>query len=138
MMKYLLVVLVWAVSCLGVSAADGVATFRAGLSAYQANGPDALLRTWYASDEVDKRMALKRRLEAITRDLGEVVDTQVFAPRDLGRHVQRLYGVIYFRKHPLWIRAEYYEIGGNSGFISLEFSLSADDILPLEIGVKGG
>ena len=117
------------------SGADGVDVFRSGLAAFQANGPDAFLRTWYSSDDEDKRGEIKKRLAAMTRNLGEVVDTEVFAPKELGRHVQRLYGVIYFRKRPLWLRAEYYSIDGQSGFISLEFSAEANDILPLEIGM---
>lgn len=131
-MKIFLLAL-WCV--LPVAAADGLAVFRSGLSAYQANGPEALLRTWYANDEPQKVQNLKESLQAVTVGLGEVVATEVFAPRQLGRHVQRLYGVIYFRRRPLWIRAEYYEIAGQSGFISLEFSTAADDILPLEVGV---
>ncbi len=115
--------------------ADGVEVFRAGLAAFQANGPDALLQTWYGTDEQEKKDHLRNKLISMTKNLGNVVDTQVFAPKDLGRHIQRLYGVIYFRKRPLWVRAEFYSIDGQSGFISLEFSPSADDILPLEIGV---
>lgn len=125
----LLLGLFGAVRCL---AADGVATFAAGLQAFQANGPDALLSTWYAAErEADTVAELREGLRRVTRELGPVVDTQVFAPRDLGRHVQRLYGVIYFERRPLWIRAEYYAIGSRAGFISLEYSLHADDILPL-------
>lgn len=113
-------------------AADGVAVFEAGLKAFQVNGPDALLATWYPNrDESDHVDALREKISKTTRNLGEVMDTQVFAPYSLGRHVQRLYGVIYFAKRPLWIRAEYYAIGGKSGFISLEYSFNADDILPL-------
>lgn len=118
-----------------VAAADGVSIFRAGLQAFQANGADALLNAWYDSSEPDRVLELRRRLIATTRDLGPVVDTEVFAPKSLGKRVQRLYGVIYFRKRPLWLRAEYYAIDGQAGFISLEFSKIADDILPLEIGV---
>ncbi|MBL9195517.1 MAG: hypothetical protein JNJ82_24380 [Opitutaceae bacterium] len=131
-LRVLLVSLVLAVPAFAV---DGVPTFRAGLQAFQANGTDALLNAWYDGDEEREKVAeLKRRLQAMTRDLGPVIDTEVFAPRNLGRHVQRLYGVIYFRKRPLWLRAEYYSIQGRAGFISLEFSPLADDILPLEIG----
>lgn len=117
------------------AAVDGVDAFRAGLVGFQGAGPDALLRSWYGVGNEEKKAELKKRFIAITQDLGEVVDTEVFAPKNLGRHIQRLYGAIYFRKRPLWIRAEYYSIDGQSGFISLEFSRSADDILPLEIGV---
>ena len=74
---------------------------------------------------------IRVRFIKITQNLGSVVDTQVFAPYNLCSHVQRLYGVIYFEKRPLWLRAEYYSVAGRSGLISLEFSLSSDDILPL-------
>jgi len=116
-------------------ALDGIETFRAGLLAYQTNGPDALLHTWYTDDEQDKVADLKKRLVTLTSNLGEVVDTEVFAPKEIGRHVQRLYGVIYFQKRPVWLRAEYYTIEGRGGFISLEFSREASDILPLETSV---
>ncbi|PTY04941.1 hypothetical protein DB347_19810 [Opitutaceae bacterium EW11] len=113
-------------------AADGVSVFQSGLQAFQTNGADALLHIWYSSDEDAEKVAhIRRGLTNVTQSLGAVVDTQVFAPRNLGRHVQRLYGVIYFEKRPLWIRAEYYSIAGRGGFLSLEYSLQADDILPL-------
>jgi hypothetical protein len=118
-------------------ALDGVDTFRAGLLAFQANGPDALLRTWYSDDEQDKIANLRKRFVAVTSNLGEAVDTEIFAPKEIGRHVQRLYGAIYFQKRPVWLRAEYYTIEGRGGFISLEFSRDASDILPLETGVTG-
>jgi len=117
-------------------ALDGVDTFRAGLLAFQANGPDALLRTWYSDDEQDKISNLRKHFIAVTSNLGDVVDTEVFAPKDIGRRIQRLYGVIYFQKRPVWLRAEYYTIEGRSGFISLEFSREASDILPVETSVS--
>jgi CheY-like chemotaxis protein len=85
--------------------------------------------------EQEKIADLRKRLTTTTHDLGEVVDTEVFAPKDVGRHVQRLYGVIYFQKRPLWLRAEYYTIEGRGGFISFEFSREASDILPIELNV---
>ena len=115
--------------------ADGVDVFRKGLEAYQVNGPDALLRTWYGSEEQDQINDVRKHLLTTTQELGEVVGTEVFQPKNLGQHVQRVYGVIYFRKRPVWIRGEYYNIAGQSGFISIEVSRNADDILPLEIGV---
>jgi phosphotransferase system glucose/maltose/N-acetylglucosamine-specific IIC component len=113
-------------------AADGTAAFEAGLKAFQANGIDALLNTWYDSKaDLDKIAGIRSRFIKITQDLGQVIDTQVFAPHNLGSHVQKLYGAIYFEKRPLWVRAEYYAIAGRSGLLTLEFSLSPDDILPL-------
>lgn len=129
----LLLCLIAATRCFAL---DGVATFRAGLEAFQTNGPDALLRTWYSLGEQEIIANARKRLTAHSLNLGEVIDTEVFAPKDLGRHVQRLYGVIYFKKRPLWVRAEYYTIDGRSGFISMDFSCEANDILPLEIGVS--
>lgn len=123
------------VSCLLVVSrlvGDGVSVFQAGLQAYQSNGADALLRIWYSAEEEQKIITIRDDLTKVSQSLGAVIDTQVFKPRNLGRHVQRLYGVIYFEKRPLWLRAEYYSIGPRSGFLSLEYSLSADDILPLE------
>ncbi|ACB76384.1 hypothetical protein [Opitutus terrae] len=114
------------------SAADGVGVFQAGLRDFQINGADALLGTWYGTDADQERLArLRERLNKLSRELGPVVDTQVFAPHSLGRHVQRLYGVLYFQKRPLWLRADFYEINGRSGFVALEFSLVPDDVLPL-------
>lgn len=129
MKKLLLLLILFTGFC---RANDGVVAFDAGLKAFQANGADALLRAWYPdSDDPARLAAMRDKLAKTTRDLGEVMDTQVFAPHALGKHVQRLYGVIYFARRPLWIRAEYYSIGGHRGFISLEYSFSADDILPL-------
>lgn len=115
-----------------VFAADGVPLFQSGLQTFQENGADALLHTWYSTrDDAEKIAALRGKLVGITRNLGPVLDTEVFAPRDLGKNVQRLYGVIYFEKRPLWVRAEFYAVAGRSGFISLDFSLSPDEILPV-------
>lgn len=114
-------------------AADGMADFRQGLQSFQTNGADALLRAWYDSKTDSAKIAkLRERLINITRPLGPVVATEVFQPVDLGEHVQRLYGVIYFEQRPLWIKAEYYSINGRNGFIALDFSLAAEEVLPLE------
>jgi len=130
-MKKLLVLGWLLLVCRGFSA-DGVQVFQDGLRAFRDNGADALLNTWYdAREDSEKIAAIRARLLTISRNLGPVIDTEVFRPRNLGKNLQRLHGVIYFEKRPLWFRSEYYSINGRSGFISLEFSLSADDILPL-------
>ena len=113
-------------------AADGVAMFQSGLKAFQESGPDALMSTWYSSrDDVDKVAAIRAKLTTMTRNLGSVMDTEIFAPCLLGKNVQRLYGVIYFDKRPLWIRADFYSINGHGGFISIDCSLSHDEIFPV-------
>lgn len=138
-MKKLLVLFCLCTAC-RCFAADGVGVFAAGLQNFRDNGPDALLNTWYSSrDDAEKIGQIRQRLAAMSRALGPVVDTEVFAPYNLGANVQRLYGVIYFEKRPLWLRAEYYSINGRSGFIGLEFSLSADEILPVgNMAASGG
>jgi hypothetical protein len=132
-MKKLMVILMFGwCTVAGSWAADGISTFQSGLRAFQEYGPDALLNTWYGSrDDAEKIAALRAKLVSATRFLGMVVDTEVFAPVALSRNVQRLYGVIYFEKRPLWVRADFYSLSTRSGFISLEFSLSPDEILPV-------
>lgn len=132
MKKLLVSVFFLSIVAVRCCAADGVAVFQSGLQAFQSNGADALLSTWYSARENTEKIGrLREQLNKLTQDLGPVVDTEVFAPHNLGRHVQKLCGVIYFEKRPLWLRAEYYSIGGRSGFIALEFSLVPEDILPL-------
>lgn len=127
-----LLLLCWVCAACRCFAADGTSVFRSGLQAFRENGADALLGTWYgAVDDSDKLVTIRNRLAGFARALGPVVDTEVFAPYNLGANVQRLYGVIYFEKRPLWLRADYYAIGGRGGFISLDFSLVPDDILPV-------
>jgi hypothetical protein len=111
---------------------DGLSAFQAGLQSFRATGAESLLRSWLNTEEQPKIARIREDLTKITKNLGPMVDAQVFKPKMLGPHVLRLYGVIYFEKKPLWVRAEYYSIGERSGFTSIEYSLSADDILPLE------
>src|SRR5882672_11043544 len=103
-MKKILVFLV-SLAAMHLHASEATDTFRAGLSAFQTNGPDALLNTWYSGDTDTKLPELRAKLQAISSRLGPVVETESFDPRPLGKRVTRLYGVIYFRKRPLWIRA---------------------------------
>ena len=63
--------------------------------------PDAFLRVWYSLDDQSRLAELRDRLTAATAKLGPVVDTEVFAPRMIGKRVTRIYGVIYFNKRPL-------------------------------------
>lgn len=129
-MRKLLVLAACLLACRAFCA-DGVAVFQAGLQAFQESGPDALLSTWYSgADNADKIAKIRESLTATVRGLGRPIEVEVFAPRDLGSRVQRLYGAIYFEKRPLWLRADYYSVGGRSGFISLEFSIVPDQILP--------
>lgn len=131
MKKYLLLVAL--LLTVSARADEAFETFRAGLKAFQANGPDALLNAWYSGDTDTKIVDLRTRLAALSSRLGPVVDIEAFDPKPLGKRVTRLYGVIYFQKRPLWIRADYYSANGAGGFIALDFSIRPEDILPLEV-----
>jgi hypothetical protein len=134
-MKKFCAVLLFCFALCRSHASEAVDTFSAGLRAFQANGPDALLNAWYGSDSESKLPELRTRLLAISSRLGAVVETETFEPKMLGKRVTRLYGVIYFQKRPLWIRADFYTADGASGFIALEFSTKPEEILPLEVGI---
>lgn len=135
MKKIFALVLLWW-SAQGLAGAnEAVDTFAAGLRAFQANGPDALLNAWYGRDNETKLPEVRARLLALSSRLGPVVETEVFDPKPLGKRVTRVYGVIYFHKRPLWIRADYYTADGMGGFIALEFSTKPEEILPIEVGV---
>jgi hypothetical protein len=135
MKKIFAVVLLWWSAQGFAGASEAVDTFAAGLRAFQANGPEALLNAWYGDDSETKVPEIRARLLALSSRLGPVVETEVFDPKMLGKRVTRVYGVIYFHKRPLWIRADYYYADGTGGFISLEFSIKPEDILPLEVGI---
>ena len=134
MKKYFAVVVLlwWSASARGSEALD---TFSAGLRAFQANGPDALLNAWYSNDNDTRLPELRARFLSLSNRLGPVVETETFEPKTLGKRVTRVYGVIYFQRRPLWIRADYYTADGSGGFISLEFSTRPEDILPIEVGI---
>ena len=136
-MKKILFLLAALVFSAPIQASEASDKFRAGLLAFQANGPEALLNAWYGADNETKLPELRDRLAAISARLGPVVETEVFDPKPLGKRVTRLYGVIYFKKRPLWIRADYYTADGAGGFIALDFSTRPEEILPLEVGVTG-
>jgi hypothetical protein len=130
MKKILVVICLFVASrCL---AEDGLSAFQTGLQSFRSTGAESLLHSWLNPEDQSRISRIREDLTKITKGLGPVVDTQTFKPKTLGPHILRLYGVIYFEKRPLWLRAEYYSIGEHSGFISIEYSLSADDILPLE------
>jgi hypothetical protein len=134
-MKKLLLLLGLCFAALPARAETAIEAFRAGLQAFEANGPDALFRTWYSADEDTRIAELRMRLTALSSRLGPVIDTEIFAPKAIGKRLTRLYGVIYFHKRPLWLRADYYTADGTSGFVALEFSLKPDEIFPMDIGV---
>ncbi len=114
-------------------AQTAVDVFRAGLQAFETNGPEALFRAWYPADEDTRIGDLRQRLTALSSRLGPVIETEIFTPKPIGKRLTRLYGVIYFHKRPLWLRADYYTADGTNGFVALEFSLRPDEIFPMEL-----
>ena len=132
-MKTILILLALASGMNGL-AADALTTFRTGLQSAQQTGPEALLSAWYLPETPSKLDDLRTRFNGISTKLGPVIGTEVFAPKAVGRRLTHLYGVIYFRKRPLWIRADYYDGDGAGGIIYLDFSLKPDDILPFDLG----
>ncbi len=132
-MKKILILLTLAcgLRCLG---SDAITTFRAGLQGAQKTGPEVLLNAWYLPEEAQRVDELRTKFNALSAKLGPVIDTEVFTPRAVGSRLTHLYGVIYFRKRPLWIRADYYVGDGSGGFVHMEFSLKPEDILPYDLG----
>jgi hypothetical protein len=112
------------------SDAAGIDVFRAGLDAFRSNRAETLLASWYDPTDKEKIAITRKKFAEATADLGDVVDTELFEPKSLGRHIQHLYGVIYFRKSPLWVRTVYYTLDDRSGFLTIEFSRKSDEILP--------
>ena len=101
-----------------------------GLQAYASNGLEACLWVWYA-DRPKLAAEIKDKLSAVTRDFGNVIDTEVVAVQPISRRVTRFYLGIYFTRRPLWIRLERYTGSDNKTFfLPLKFSLEADEILP--------
>jgi hypothetical protein len=128
MKKYL--VFLFFASCFRCWGADGIDVFKTGLEAYRTNRAETLLAAWYQPNDKAIIGQVRKKFADTTDDLGEVVDTEVFEPKSLGRHIQHFYGVIYFRKSPLWVRAVYYSLGDQRGYLSIEFSKRSDEILP--------
>ncbi len=136
-MKKILVLLI--LTCgLRCAASDALTAFRAGIEAVQKVGPEVLLGAWYLPEEAPKVEELRNRFNGLSARLGPVIDSEIFSPKPVGRRLTHLYGVIYYRKRPVWIRADYYSGDGSGGFVHMEFSLKPDDILPFELGGTAG
>ena len=101
-----------------------------GLQVYMTNGLEACLWVWYA-DRPKLAAEMKDKVSAVTKDFGEVIDTEIVAIQPISKRITRYYVGIYFARRPLWIRVERYTGSDNKSiFLPLKFSLEADDILP--------
>ena len=101
-----------------------------GLQVYMINGLEACLWVWYA-DRPKLAAEMKDKVSAVTKDFGEVIDTEIVAIQPISKRIIRYYVGIYFARRPLWIRVERYTGSDNKAiYLPLKFSLEADDILP--------
>ncbi len=99
----------------------------------QTNGVQAACLIWY-QDRPRLASEMEAKVDALCKDLGAVVGSEVVATQHLASRDDRTYVVVYFERHPLWFLFERYvgREGGKDkpGFLPLKVSLQADDILP--------
>ena len=100
-----------------------------GLRDVESNGLEAGLRTWY-SDRLGLATEMRDKLFPVTKDLGDVIDTEVVNIQVISKRVTRYYVAIYYTRCPVWIRIERYASRDRSFYLPLKFSLNPDDILP--------
>ncbi|MEO6002995.1 MAG: hypothetical protein ABIZ04_20325 [Opitutus sp.] len=100
-----------------------------GLQAWNANGPIAGLRVWYAS-QPDLALELGDTLKAAVKTMGQVIDTEVIAIQPVSKRVTRYYVAVNYTNGPLWIRIERYVSDKQPIFLRLRFSTDPDRILP--------
>lgn len=100
-----------------------------GLDSAVVNGLDAMLRTWY-SDRPALAAEMKEKLFPVTRNLGDIFDTEIVAIQPISRRVTRFYVAIYYTRCPLWLRVERYANGDKVFYLPLRFSTNPDDIMP--------
>ncbi|MDD2765032.1 MAG: hypothetical protein PHE83_13775 [Opitutaceae bacterium] len=103
--------------------------FTKGLQACVTNNLEACLGIWYAG--YPKLAAeMNAKVSAATKNLGNVIDTEVVATQTISKRVTRYYAAIYFARRPLWIRIERYTSGEGSFYLPLKYSFEPDEILP--------
>ncbi|MES2695486.1 MAG: hypothetical protein V4773_18560 [Verrucomicrobiota bacterium] len=92
-------------------------TLEAGLRTLYAN------RVWLAQEMMEK-------LTPVTRNLGDIIDTEIVAVQPVSKRVTRYYVAIYFTRCPLWLRIERYANKEQAFYLPLRFSTNPDEILP--------
>jgi hypothetical protein len=73
---------------------------------------------------------MRDKLFPVTRDLGDVIDSEVVNIQVISKRVTRYYVAVYYTRCPVWIRIERYSSRDKSFYLPLKFSLNPDDILP--------
>jgi hypothetical protein len=111
----------------GAPAADPVLT--KGLQVCLTNGIEACVLTWYA-DRPKLATETKDKIAGYTKDLGNVIDTEVVTVQPITKRLTRFYVAIYFARRPLWLRVDRYAGSDQSFFLPLKYSIELDDILP--------
>lgn len=100
-----------------------------GLQVGMTNGLDAALRTWFAN-RPNLALEMKDKLYPITKNLGDIIDTEIVAIQPVSKRVTRYYVAIYYTRCPLWIRVERYANAETAFYLPLRFSINPDEILP--------
>ena len=111
----------------GAPAADPVLT--KGLQVCLTNGIEACVLNLYA-DRPKLAVEIRDKIVAYTKDLGNVIDTEVVTVQPITRRLTRFYVAIYFARRPLWLRGDRYTGSDQSFFLPLKYSAELDDILP--------
>jgi hypothetical protein len=73
---------------------------------------------------------LNAKVCAETKNLGDVIDTEVVAIQTISKRITRYYVAIYFARRPLWIRIDRYTGRDHSFYLPFKYSFEGDDILP--------
>jgi hypothetical protein len=105
------------------------ATLTGALNTFVSNGLEAGLRQLY-SDRAGLAVEMRDEMAALTKNLGDIIDTEFVAAQPVSKRVTRFYIAIYYTRRPVWVRVERYENRDRSFYLPLKFSLSSDDILP--------
>ena len=130
-MRHLALLVAFALAALAPARAASAPdpTLTEGLRATVANGLEAGLRTWYAN-RLWLAQEMREKLTPATRDLGNIIDTELIAVQPVSKRVTRYYVAIYFTRCPLWLRVERYASQEQSFYLPLRFSTNPDEILP--------
>ncbi len=104
-------------------------TLTEGLKSIATNGLEAGLRVWY-SDRPEMIREMREMLFTATRNLGDIIDSEVIAVQPVSSRVTRYYVAIYFTRCPLWLRVERYASRDRAFYLPLRCSTDPDAILP--------
>ncbi|MCF3649546.1 hypothetical protein [Synoicihabitans lomoniglobus] len=116
-----------------IASADGRELFERGFTAYQTNGPDALVNVWLLDQSKEAQTKAARDLRSSSEGLGEIIGFEVLTSIRISRRVERWFGVVYRRRGPVWVSADHYIGREEAGFVAFKSSRQVEDILPREM-----